>query len=275
MTILDSIIEGVREDTNSRSQRTPLAALRDAAEQQTPALKVCGQLRRDPGSGVKVIAEVKRQSPSKGNLADIPDPAALATAYQDGGAAMVSVLTEERRFGGSLADLDTVRAAISTPILRKDFIVSDYQIVEARAHGADCILLIAAACPGNQLRDLHNHAHALGMDVLVEIHDADEAEYALDAGATIVGVNARNLKTLDVNPDTVGNLLPQLPETLVTVAESGVRTVDDVIAYGALGADAVLVGEALVTSKNPAETIHNFTTATVGQTIPTTPGLST
>lgn len=270
MTILEDIISGVREDVSERASQTPLAKLTEVAQQQLPASVVTTKLRRKSGDPIRVIAEVKRQSPSKGDLAPISDPAALASAYHDGGASMISVLTEQRRFGGSLNDLDTVRAAVSTPILRKDFIVTEYQIVEARAHGADCILLIAAACPGSQLAELHDCATALGMNVLVEVHDHHEAERAIASKAMIVGVNARNLKTLHVNPDTVRNVLPQLPERLITVAESGVRTLDDVIEYSDLGAHAVLVGEALVTAADPADTIRQFTAATTPEGQPTT-----
>ena len=158
-----------------------------------------------------VIAEVKRRSPSKGDLAEIADPAALARQYAAGGAAAISVLTEERRFGGSLADLRAVRAAVDTPLLRKDFIVTSYQLLEARAAGADLALLIVAALDDDQLRRLYDEARELGLTVLVEVHDEPETERALALGAELIGVNSRNLKTLDVDPDTFGRLVPLLP----------------------------------------------------------------
>jgi len=215
---------------------------------------------RQPGSSV--IAEVKRRSPSKGDLAAIPDPAVLATAYQRGGAAAVSVLTEERRFGGSLADLDSVRAAVDIPVLRKDFVVDHYQLLEARAHGADLALLIVAALPGDQLTTLHDHALELGLTPLVEVHDETEAERAIDLGASLVGVNARNLKTLEVDPATFGKIAPQLPDGVVKVAESGITTADDVRRFVGEGADVVLVGEALVRDGDPAGTVGAMTGVT-------------
>lgn len=208
--------------------------------------------------GVAVIAEVKRRSPSKGSLAAIPEPGRLAAAYEAGGASAVSVLTEPRRFGGSLADLDAVRSAVRIPVLRKDFIVDPYQVVEARAHGADLILLMASALNDALLRDLHDQATDLGMTSLVEVHDADELERALALGAALVGVNARNLKTLEVDRQVVARLLPQLPDDVVSVAESGVAGPSDVADYVRTGARAVLVGEALVTGGAPSDAVRRF-----------------
>ncbi len=162
-------------------------------------------------AGSSVIAEVKRRSPSKGDLADIPDPAALAAAYARGGAAAISVLTEERRFGGSLDDLRAVRAAVDVPVLRKDFIVTGYQLLEARAAGADLVLLIVAALDDDQLRRLHDEARELGLTVLVEVHDEAETERAVALGAELVGVNARNLKTLEVDDGTFAPARPARP----------------------------------------------------------------
>ncbi|MDP9444681.1 MAG: indole-3-glycerol phosphate synthase TrpC, partial [Actinomycetota bacterium] len=198
--------------------------------------------------GVAVIAEVKRRSPSRGVLAPIADPATLAGAYAAGGAAAISVLTEQRRFGGTLDDLCAVRAAVPTPLLRKDFLVTPYQLWEARAAGADLVLLIVAALDQPTLASLHTQARDLGLTVLVEVHDEAELARALDVGAELVGVNARNLKTLEVDRDTFARVAPRVPVGVVTVAESGVRGPRDVTAYGELGADAVLVGEALVTA---------------------------
>ena len=162
-------------------------------------------------AGSSVIAEVKRRSPSKGDLADIPDPAALATEYAAGGAAAISVLTEERRFGGSLDDLRAVRAAVDVPVLRKDFIVTPYQLVEARVAGADLALLIVAALDDDELTGLYNEARELGLTVLVEVHDEAETERAVALGAELIGVNARNLQTLEVDIDTFGRLAPLVP----------------------------------------------------------------
>jgi indole-3-glycerol phosphate synthase len=210
-------------------------------------------------SGSSVIAEVKRRSPSKGALAEIADPAALATAYAAGGAAAISVLTEERRFGGSLDDLRAVRAAVDAPVLRKDFLVESYQVVEARAAGADLVLLIVAALDDDTLRRLHDEARELGLTVLVEVHDEAETERAVALGAELVGVNARNLKTLEIDQDTFGRLAPLVPDDRVKVAESGVFGPDDVARHVAEGARAVLVGEALVKDGDPERAVREMT----------------
>src|SRR4051794_12280709 len=210
-------------------------------------------------AGSSVIAEVKRKSPSKGALADIPDPARLAQAYERGGAAAISVLTEQRRFGGSLADLRAVRAAVDIPILRKDFIVDSYQLLEARAAGADMALLIVAALDDDELNRLHDTARELGLTVLVEVHDESETERAVALGAELVGVNARNLKTLAVDDDTFGRLAPIVPEDRVKVAESGIFGPADVERFVAQGARAVLVGEALVKDGDPEAAVRNMT----------------
>lgn len=252
-SVLDDIVAGVREDLAARRRAVPDAELRRLAA-QAPA-------PRDPmpafrGDGLSVIAEVKRRSPSKGDLAAISDPAALATAYAEGGADAISVLTEERRFGGSLEDLRAVRAAVPTPLLRKDFVVTDYQLLEARAAGADLVLLIVAALDDALLRDLHQQATGLGMTALVEAHDEAEAERALAVGATLVGVNARNLKTLDVDPATFARVAKRIPESVVKVAESGIGGVADAQRYATEGADVVLVGEALVKDGDPAAAVR-------------------
>jgi indole-3-glycerol phosphate synthase len=260
-TVLDEIVDGVRADLAGRQVTRPPAAVRDAALATLaarPALDPMPELR---ASGVSVIAEVKRRSPSRGELAAIPDPAVLAAAYAQAGASVVSVLTEQRRFGGSLADLDAVRAAIRVPVLRKDFVVTDYQVDEARAHGADLVLLIVAALDQTTLEALRERVEALGMTALVEVHDHDEVARALDAGATLVGVNARDLRTLEVDPGTFARLRPLLPAGVVAVAESGVRGPADVRAYAEAGADAVLVGEAAVTGASPSESVRALVAA--------------
>jgi indole-3-glycerol phosphate synthase len=206
-----------------------------------------------------VIAEVKRRSPSKGDLAAIPDPADLAAAYARGGAAAISVLTEERRFGGSLDDLRAVRAAVDVPLLRKDFMVSSYQLLEARAAGADLVLLIVAALDDDDLRRLHDEARELGMTVLVEVHDEEETARAVDLGAELVGVNARDLRTLDVDPATFGRLAPLVPQDRVLVAESGIAGPGDVARFVGEGAHVVLVGEALVRDGDPETAVRAMT----------------
>jgi indole-3-glycerol phosphate synthase len=247
-TVLESIVAGVREDLAQRERRTSIADVESAVLAARPALDAEAVLR---GPGLSLIAEVKRASPSKGALSDIPDPAALALAYAAGGASAVSVLTEQRRFGGSLDDLDAVRAAVDVPVLRKDFMVSDYQLWEARAHGADLVLLIVAALTDAELTAMLARSRELGMTSLVEVHDEDETQRAVDAGATVIGVNARNLKTLDIHPETFSRLRPLIPEGVVTVAESGIAGPADAASYAAQGADAVLVGEALVRTGDP------------------------
>ena len=258
MTVLDDILDGVRADLADRQARTSLDELKERAAARPLPLDAEVVLR---GEGVKVIAEVKRSSPSKGALADIADPAALARDYQDGGAHVVSVLTEGRRFGGSLDDLAAVRAAVDIPVLRKDFIVSSYQLWEARAYGADLVLLIVAALEQPALVSLVERARSLGLTPLVEVHDAEEVARALDAGASVVGVNVRNLKTLEVDRDTFARVAPSIPAPVVRVAESGVRGPHDLIAYAHAGADAVLVGESLVTGGDPRTAVHDLVTA--------------
>jgi indole-3-glycerol phosphate synthase len=258
VNVLDEILAGVREDVAAREALLPLSEVMAAARDARPALDALAVLR---APGVGVIAEVKRQSPSKGALADIPDPAELAGRYADGGARVISVLTERRRFGGSQADLDAVRAAVDVPVLCKDFVVSTYQVHEARAHGADVVLLIVAALPQNVLTGLLERVESLGMTALVEVHTEAEADRALSAGASLIGVNARDLTTLDVDRSTFERIAPGLPSSVVKVAESGVRGPHDLIAYAAAGADAVLVGEGLVTAGDPRQAVADLVTA--------------
>jgi indole-3-glycerol phosphate synthase len=246
MSVLDSIIEGVREDLAAR--RKPLAQLQEAMDTAAPV--------RDPlntllSNKLSVIAEVKRSSPSKGALATIADPASLAEQYENAGASVISVLTERRRFGGSLADLDAVRLRVNIPVLRKDFMVDEYQFFEARAHGADVVLLIVAALSKSQLIDFHQLSEGLGMRALIEVHTHDELERALEISPRIVGVNSRNLKTLDVDASAFAELLPLIPTDVVRVAESGISTRAEVEFAQGNGATAILVGEALVKSSNP------------------------
>src|SRR6201992_3588867 len=207
-TVLDSILAGGRADVSALEARVSLAEIKAAAAAAPPPRDVMSALR-EPGIGV--IAEVKRASPSAGSLAPITDPAKLARAYEDGGARIISVLTEERRFRGSLEDLDTVRAAVSIPVLRKDFVVQPYQIHEARAHGADMLLLIVAALDQSALVSMLDRTESLGMTALVEVHTEAEADRALKAGANVMGVHARDLATLAVDRDCFARLAPGLP----------------------------------------------------------------
>jgi len=253
MSVLDSIIEGVREDLAAR--RLSMGRLHEALE-MAPAVRDC--LPSLLAEDISVIAEVKRSSPSKGALATISDPAGLAAQYEEAGAHVVSVLTEQRRFGGSLADLDAVRKVIDLPILRKDFMVDEYQFYEARAHGADVVLLIVAALSKYQLEDYYHLAKELGMRSLIEVHTHDELERALEISPEIIGVNSRNLKTLDVDARAFSELIPQIPSTIARVAESGISTREEVVFAQQCGATAILVGEALVRSESPSVAIDQL-----------------
>ncbi|MFC8659287.1 indole-3-glycerol phosphate synthase TrpC [Streptomyces parvus] len=259
MNALDELVEGARADAAERRRTVSREELADRAAAAGPAPDCVALLRG--GDGVKVIAEVKRASPSKGALAEIADPASLAVGYQAGGATAISVLTERRRFGGSLADLDAVRAAVEVPLLRKDFIVDPFQLWEARAHGASLALLIVAALEQSRLADLHTLAVEIGLTPLVEVHDEAEAERALAAGARVVGVNARNLRTLEVDRTTFARVAPLLPDDVVRIAESGIGGPREVREYAARGADAVLVGESVVTARSPREAVATLVAA--------------
>ncbi len=220
MTVLDDLMAGALEDARARERAVSLDEVRRAAVAAPAPLNAREWLRRD--DAVPVIAEVKRASPSKGHLADIPDPGAQARDYEKGGASAISVLTEGRRFLGSLEDLDAVRAAVHIPVLRKDFIATDYQVWEARAHGADLVLLIVAALDDATLRRLLDLVHELGMTALVEAHTREEIDRAVAAGASMIGVNARNLKDLKVDVSRYRQLADDLPADVIRVAESGV-----------------------------------------------------
>ena len=265
-SVLEDIVAGVREDLAPRMAAVPEAELERRAADAPPARDAEAALRSQPG--MAVIAEVKRSSPSKGALAEIADPAALAAAYAEGGATAISVLTEPRRFGGTLDDLAAVRQRVDVPLLRKDFLVTRYQVTEARAWGADLVLLILASLTDRELVDLREHAESLGMTALVEVHDEDETRRAVDTGASVIGVNARNLRTLEVDRSVFARLRPLIPHDIVAIAESGVRNVDDVREYATAGAHGVLVGEALVTGGDPAAAVRRF----AGVGVRATPG---
>jgi len=253
--VLADLTAGAVEDAQRREAARPLSVVERDALARPAARDALAALA--PADIVKIIAEVKRASPSRGDLADIPDPAHQARLYEQGGASAISVLTEERRFKGSLADLDAVRAAVSLPVLRKDFIATPYQVFEARAAGADLVLLIVAALDRPTLERLYALILELGMTPLVETHSAEELDRAIDLGARLIGVNARNLSTFELDRDLFGRLADRIPAGTIKVAESAVLGPEDVAHYRRAGADVVLVGEALVTS-DPVATLARF-----------------
>jgi indole-3-glycerol phosphate synthase len=253
--VLSELVAGAVADAAARRALRGQSEVERAAADRPAALDVLAALA--PAPRVRIIAEVKRASPSRGALADIPDPAAHARAYVAGGASAVSVLTEGRRFGGSLEDLEAVRAAVDVPVLRKDFIVLPYQVFEARAAGADLVLLMVSALDQPSLAELHALVGDLGMTALVEAHDADEISRAGDIGAEVIGINARDLTTFELDRELFGRLADRIPSGTLRVAESAVSSAADVARYRAAGADIVLVGEALVTG-DPAATLAEF-----------------
>lgn len=253
--MLAGLTAGAVEDAEARAVDRPLADVERAALAQAPARDALAALA--PADRVRIIAEVKRASPSRGDLAAIPDPALQAELYEQGGASAISVLTEGRRFKGSLADLESVRARVGVPVLRKDFIATPYQVLEARASGADLVLLIVAALEQPLLRQLHDLVRQLGMTPLVETHSREELDRAADLGARLIGVNARNLSTFELDRDLFGSLAEHFPSDAVRIAESAVLAPADVAHYRRAGADVVLVGEALVTG-DPVSTLHAF-----------------
>lgn len=254
--MLESLYAGALADAQERLSATTLAEIERIALEQQPALDAVAVL--GGGAKIKVLAEIKRASPSRGDLNAIPDPVALARTYEKHGASAISVLTEQRKFKGSLADLEEVRAAVTVPLLRKDFIANEQQILEARAAGADLVLLIVAGLNQRDLLRLYTFAHELGMTAFIETHSADEVTRALELDAKLIGINARDLSTFETDRDLFAKLAPSLPPDVVKVAESAVRTVEDVENYAAAGADVVLVGEALVTN-DAAKLLGEFT----------------
>lgn len=253
--MLSELIAGAVADASARRAVLGQADVERAALERAPALDVLTALA--PSERVKIIAEIKRASPSRGALAEIPDAAERAAQYELGGASAISVLTEGRRFGGSLQDLEAVRGRVSIPVLRKDFIVLPYQVLEARAAGADIVLLMASALEQAELAELYGLVTDLGMTALVEAHDADEVARAVDIGASVIGINARDLATFELDTSLFPTLVDGIPDGTIKVAESAVRTPQDVARYRAAGADIVLIGEALVTG-DPIATLAAF-----------------
>jgi indole-3-glycerol phosphate synthase len=253
--LLETIVAATRRIVEVRQQQEPLAALAERAG-ATVARAGRFQLAISGADRVNVVAECKRRSPSKGVLRAEYDPVAIATAYEAAGAAAISVLTEPTFFDGSLEHLIAVRAAVAVPILRKDFIVSEYQLLEAKAAGADAVLLIAAALRPVELKVLHDHARRHGLDALVEVHDEHELAIAIDAGARIIGVNNRNLRTLEVDLDASERLIARMPAEVVAISESGLKSAEDLTRLRELGYRAFLIGERLMTAADPGEQLN-------------------
>ena len=243
--MLEDLYAGALADAEFRAERVSKTLLDSLISKQPHALNAKSIL--SSGNNINVIAEIKRASPSKGDLAEIPDAAELAKTYAQAGAAAISVLTEERKFKGSLDDLIVVREAVSIPLLRKDFIATERQVLEARAYGADIVLLIVAGLDQSTLQTLFRFIESFGMTPFVETHNAEEVQRAVDVGAELIGVNARDLATFETDRGLFAKLVDMLPRNSITVAESAVRNVQDVRDYALAGADCVLIGEALVT----------------------------
>jgi indole-3-glycerol phosphate synthase len=257
--LLATIVAATRRIVEVRQQRDPAAALRQRLAQvgamPGPGRFLAALSRTDR---LNVIAECKRRSPSRGVLRADYDPIAIAREYQDAGAAAISVLTEPTFFDGSLAHLADVRAAVRIPVLRKDFVISEYQLLEAKAAGADAVLLIVAALPPLELKTLAGQAAALGLDTLVEVHDEPELQTALDVGARIIGVNNRNLRTLAVDVSASEAVIGQMPPDVIAVSESGLRTSEDLARLRQRGYQAFLIGERLMTVPNPGQALHEL-----------------
>jgi indole-3-glycerol phosphate synthase len=254
--LLETIVAASRRAADVRAERVPSAALEARISRMPRGSRFEDALRQSPAP--RVIAECKRRSPSKGILRRLYDPAAHAVAYADAGAAAISVLTEPTFFDGALGHLASVRAATDLPLLRKDFIVTDYQVIEAAAHGADAVLLIVGAVGDRVLRDLVRKAGALELAALVEVHDRDELDRALAAGATIVGVNSRNLRTLAVDHSVHEEIAGHVPSNVTAVAESGISTAADLARLAAAGYRAFLVGERLIAAEDPGAALREL-----------------
>jgi len=257
-TILDEIVTHKRIDLANQKEQQPLVHVSADARVAAPAMDFTAALR---APGISLIAEIKRASPSSGELRGDLQPADLAQTYIDNGAAACSVLTDTRFFQGQLADLENVRQAVAAPVLRKDFIIDPYQLYEARASGADAILLIVAILDDDALCGLQTLAHDLGMAALVEVHNRQELDRALATHPRIIGVNNRNLHTFEVDLETTESLRPYVPADIVLVTESGIRTPDDVARLRDIGVDAMLVGTALVTAADTATAVRQLVRA--------------
>jgi indole-3-glycerol phosphate synthase len=254
--VLAGLYAGALEDAELRAKTASLSQLEGIVSKQNRSIDVLAALA--PANHIKVLAEIKRASPSRGKLSEINDAAALASTYEQAGASAISVLTEGRAFLGTLEDLESVRSAVALPLLRKDFISTEYQLLEARAFGADIALLIVAGLPGERIIELKSFAEQIGLQVLVETHSEEEVRFAVDHGFSIIGVNARDLSTFETDRSLFEKLCHLIPSQTIKIAESAVRSVDDVRQYRDAGADVVLVGEALVTG-DAGSLIRQFT----------------
>jgi indole-3-glycerol phosphate synthase len=263
--LLEAIVAATRRIVEVRQAQEPLAALAERAA-GTPSTAGRFQAALARRGGVNVIAECKRRSPSRGVLRADYDAAAIATGYEAAGAAAISVLTEPTFFDGSLDHLRAVRAVVDVPLLRKDFVVSEYQLLEAKAAGADAVLLIVAALRPAELKLLHDHARGHGLDVLVEVHDAKELAIAMDVGASIIGVNNRNLRTLEVDVHASEGLIAQIPREVIAVSESGLKTASDLALLKALGYRAFLIGERFMAAADPGSALKDLIAATAADT---------
>ena len=258
MTILDDILAAKRVEVAAARIERPFAAVDAAARSADPVRGLRAALARPPGDPVRVLAEIKRASPSAGAIRADADPAGIAADYQAGGAAAISVLTDRKFFDGDLAFLARCRARVTLPLLRKDFLIDPYQIVEARAAGADGVLLIVAALAPARLGELLAAAAADQLDALVEVHDVREAEFAIASGASLIGVNHRDLRTFQIDMSLTATISSLAPPGSVIVADSGVRSAADVKRLGAAGAHAVLVGEQLMRATSPREALREL-----------------
>ena len=254
--MLEDLYAGAEADALARLEQVPIPQLETLISKATSPIDCLSTFGTN--KKIQVIAEIKRASPSKGDLAPIKDPAALAATYESAGASAISVLTEERKFKGSLADLVSVRKAVTIPVLRKDFVSMEEQVLEARAYGADLVLLIVAGLDQSRLVKLARFVESFGMTPFVETHSSVEVTRAIDSGAKLIGINARDLSTFETDRNLFEQLVQSLPSDCVAVAESAVRNTDDVSAYAKAGADMVLVGEALVTG-DAAQLLEEFT----------------
>lgn len=258
MTILDRILAVKRDEVVRARNARPFAEVDAGARAAGPVRPFADALRRPQGAPIRVLAEIKRASPSAGPIRVDADPAEIAAEYAEGGAAAISVLTDKQFFGGELPFLARCRERVALPLLRKDFIVDAYQIAEARAAGADAVLLIVAALAEAELHELLATAASYGLDALVEVHDQREAEVAVAAGATLIGVNHRDLRTFSMDMSLTSVIAPLLPPGTVLVGESGIRTPADVRALGIAGAHAVLVGEHLMRAPSPGQALREL-----------------
>jgi indole-3-glycerol phosphate synthase len=252
---LANIVEHVRAVVEQRQKQTPLAALHDRPLYHQPSR---GFARGLSGDNRRIIAEIKRSSPSKGLIRADFSPVIIARDYADHGASAISVLTEEHFFEGSLTHLEEIKAAVTVPLLQKDFIIDGYQVSEARSYGADAILLIAALLEPSLLRDLHEMAAALSLDILVEIHNEEELERALEVGAEIIGINNRDLKTFEVSLATTKKLAPRLPAGTLTICESGIDGAEQIRQVERWGIHTFLIGESLMRAASPGEKLQEL-----------------